>query len=66
MDCPIISSKEFVAVHDDNVCTAPTMTGKDILECVQSSKSIIDTDSDGENASPALLSSEIRSIMKKA
>ncbi|GFU87988.1 hypothetical protein TNCV_1335571 [Trichonephila clavipes] len=41
------------------------MTGKDILECVQSSKSIIDTDSDGEKASPVLKSSEMRSILKK-
>ncbi|GFX72264.1 hypothetical protein TNCV_4551861 [Trichonephila clavipes] len=41
------------------------MTGKDILECIQSSKSIIDTDSDGENASPILKSSEMRNIMKK-
>ncbi|GFV25371.1 hypothetical protein TNCV_1146421 [Trichonephila clavipes] len=41
------------------------MTGKDILECVQSSKSIIDTDSDDENASPVLESSEMRNIMKK-
>ncbi|GFY09654.1 hypothetical protein TNCV_381491 [Trichonephila clavipes] len=41
------------------------MTGEDILECVQSSKSIIDTDSDGENAYPVLKSSEMRNIMKK-
>ncbi|GFU35094.1 hypothetical protein TNCV_1859741 [Trichonephila clavipes] len=41
------------------------MTGKDILECVQCSKSIIDTDSDGENASPILKSSKMRNIMKK-
>ncbi|GFV95658.1 hypothetical protein TNCV_2009751 [Trichonephila clavipes] len=44
---------------------APIMTGKDILECVQSLKSIIDTDTDGENASPVLKSSEMRNIMKK-
>ncbi|GFW88644.1 hypothetical protein TNCV_829131 [Trichonephila clavipes] len=41
------------------------MSGKDILECVQSSKSIIDTDFNGENASPVLKSSEMRSILKK-
>ncbi|GFW15346.1 hypothetical protein TNCV_3740501 [Trichonephila clavipes] len=41
------------------------MTGKDILECTQSSKSIINTDSDGEKASPVLQSSEMRNIMKK-
>ncbi|GFX31126.1 hypothetical protein TNCV_2026291 [Trichonephila clavipes] len=41
------------------------MTSKDILKCVQSSKSIIDTDSDGDKASPVLKSSEMRNIMKK-
>ncbi|GFV95313.1 hypothetical protein TNCV_4586881 [Trichonephila clavipes] len=40
------------------------MISKDILECVQSSKSIIDADSDGENASPVLKSSEMRNTMK--
>ncbi|GFT27813.1 hypothetical protein TNCV_10331 [Trichonephila clavipes] len=34
------SSKEFVAVDDDNVCTAPIMANKDISEFVQSSKNI--------------------------
>ncbi|GFW59410.1 hypothetical protein TNCV_1508551 [Trichonephila clavipes] len=37
-DCPIVSSKELVVVDSDNVCTAPIMAAKDILECVQSSK----------------------------
>ncbi|GFS96474.1 hypothetical protein TNCV_17881 [Trichonephila clavipes] len=46
--CPIVSSEEFVAVGDDNVCTARIMTYKDILEFVQSSKNIIDRDSDDE------------------
>ncbi|GFX59908.1 uncharacterized protein TNCV_4984211 [Trichonephila clavipes] len=63
--CPIISYEEFVAIHDDNVYTAPIIRGKDILEYVRSSKSIIDADSDGENASPVLMSSEMRNIMKK-
>ncbi|GFT95818.1 hypothetical protein TNCV_311711 [Trichonephila clavipes] len=64
-----LRKEEFVAVQDDNMCAAPIMTGKDILECVKSSKSIIDSDSDGENemnnASPVLKSSEMRNIMKK-
>ncbi|GFX02030.1 transposable element Tc3 transposase [Trichonephila clavipes] len=42
------------------------MTGKDILECVQSSKNIIDTDSDGENASPILKLSEMRNVIKNS
>ncbi|GFS90487.1 hypothetical protein TNCV_4096961 [Trichonephila clavipes] len=41
------------------------MTDKDIVECVKSSKNIFDTDSDSENASPVLKSSEMRNIMKK-
>ncbi|GFX00763.1 hypothetical protein TNCV_4577301 [Trichonephila clavipes] len=43
------SSEEFVAVDDDNVCTAPIMEDKDILEFVQSSKNIIDADSGDKN-----------------
>ncbi|GFX02010.1 hypothetical protein TNCV_371991 [Trichonephila clavipes] len=41
------------------------MTAKDVLECVLSSRNIFDTDSDDENASPVLKSSEMRNIMKK-
>ncbi|GFY26536.1 hypothetical protein TNCV_2878661 [Trichonephila clavipes] len=67
---PTVSSEAFVAVHGDNVCTSPIRTHKDVLECVQSSKNIIDTDSDGENgmnsASLVQRSSEMRNIMKKA
>ncbi|GFW10185.1 hypothetical protein TNCV_1849021 [Trichonephila clavipes] len=43
------SSEEFVAVHDDNICTAPKMAEKDILEFVQSSKNMIDANSEDEN-----------------
>uniref|UniRef100_A0A8C4RRF5 Tigger transposable element-derived protein 4 n=1 Tax=Erpetoichthys calabaricus TaxID=27687 RepID=A0A8C4RRF5_ERPCA len=68
LDCPTVSSEEFVAVDDDNVCTAPIMADKDILEFVQSSKNIIDADSDDENemnnAAPVPTSSEMRNIMK--
>ncbi|GFT62045.1 hypothetical protein TNCV_3812091 [Trichonephila clavipes] len=50
LDCPAVSSKEFVAIDDDddNVYTAPIMQ-TDILEFVQSSRNIIDADSDVEN-----------------
>ncbi|GFT13594.1 hypothetical protein TNCV_3830681 [Trichonephila clavipes] len=47
LDCTIVLSEEFLAVDDDNVCTAPIMA--DILEFVESSKNIIDADSDDEN-----------------
>ncbi|GFX14853.1 hypothetical protein TNCV_1485951 [Trichonephila clavipes] len=67
-DCPTVSSEEFVVVTDNNVYTAPIMAVKDILECVQSSKNIIDADSDDENvmsnASPVPTSSEMRNVMK--
>ncbi|GFW63871.1 hypothetical protein TNCV_3744751 [Trichonephila clavipes] len=60
-------SEEFVAIDDDNVCETPIVTDKDILEFVQSSKNIIDVESDDENkmnnASP-VTSSKMRSIMK--
>ncbi|GFY03379.1 SCAN domain-containing protein 3 [Trichonephila clavipes] len=49
LDCPTISSEEFAAVDDDNVCTASITAGKDILEFVQRSKNIIGADSDDEN-----------------
>ncbi|GFW60976.1 transposable element Tcb1 transposase [Trichonephila clavipes] len=32
LNYPIVSSEEFVAVDDDNVCTAPIMADKNILE----------------------------------
>ncbi|GFV73932.1 uncharacterized protein TNCV_2641961 [Trichonephila clavipes] len=60
--------EEFVAVVNDNVCTATIMAGKDILQFVQSSKNFIDVDSDDEsemnNAAPVPTSSEMRNIMK--
>ncbi|GFX48989.1 uncharacterized protein TNCV_2797801 [Trichonephila clavipes] len=49
LNCSIVLSEEFIAVGDDNVCTAPIMADKDILEFLQSSKNIIDPDSDNEN-----------------
>ncbi|GFU76977.1 hypothetical protein TNCV_4521331 [Trichonephila clavipes] len=68
LDCVTVSSEEFDAVADDKVCTALIMTHKDILEFVQSSKNIIDADSDDENemnnAAPVPTSSEIKNIME--
>ncbi|GFW49263.1 hypothetical protein TNCV_3057731 [Trichonephila clavipes] len=68
VDAILKSQEEFVAVDYDNVCTAPIMADKDILEFVQSSKNIIDEDSDDENemnnAIPVPTSSKMRNIMK--
>ncbi|GFV95612.1 uncharacterized protein TNCV_4576131 [Trichonephila clavipes] len=49
LDCLTVSSKEFVAKNDDKVCTALIMADKDIWVFVQSSKNIIDADSDDES-----------------
>ncbi|GFV17115.1 hypothetical protein TNCV_3632781 [Trichonephila clavipes] len=49
LDCPTVSTKEFVAVDDGNVYTAPVMADKDILQFVQGLKRIVDADSDDEN-----------------
>ncbi|GFW33832.1 hypothetical protein TNCV_3589171 [Trichonephila clavipes] len=68
LDCSTVPYGECVAVDDANVCTAPIMTVKDILEFLQSSKNIIDADSDDENemnnAAPDSKSSEMRNIVK--
>ncbi|GFT13638.1 hypothetical protein TNCV_3831091 [Trichonephila clavipes] len=56
LNYPIVLSEAFIAVVDDNVCTAPIMADKDILEFVQNSKNIVDADSKDEhemnNAAP--------------
>ncbi|GFW85807.1 hypothetical protein TNCV_854561 [Trichonephila clavipes] len=49
LDFLTVSTEEFVAVDNDKVCTAPLMADKSISEFVQSSKNIIDADSDDEN-----------------
>ncbi|GFX22218.1 hypothetical protein TNCV_2950641 [Trichonephila clavipes] len=67
LDYPIVSSEEFFAGEDDNVCTAPIMTYKVILEFVQSTKNIIDVDSNDENemnATPVPKSFEKKNIVK--
>ncbi|GFT78093.1 hypothetical protein TNCV_2820871 [Trichonephila clavipes] len=67
-DGPIVLSEEFIPVDDDNVRTAPIMANKYTLEFVQSSKNIIDADSDDENemknAVPVPILSEMRNVMK--
>ncbi|GFW39017.1 hypothetical protein TNCV_1830091 [Trichonephila clavipes] len=63
-NCSTVSTEELIAVDDHNVCTSPIMRDKDILEFVQSSKNIIDADSDDEdeinNEAPAPTSFEMR------
>ncbi|GFU70374.1 hypothetical protein TNCV_2916371 [Trichonephila clavipes] len=48
LDCPTVSSEDFVAVDNGNVGTVLIMADKDSLEFIQSSKNI-DVDSDTEN-----------------
>ncbi|GFU67133.1 DDE-1 domain-containing protein [Trichonephila clavipes] len=66
LDCSILLLEEFIAV-DDNVCTAPIMAGKDILEFVQSSH-IIGADPADEremnNVASVPKSSEMRNVIK--
>ncbi|GFV04512.1 hypothetical protein TNCV_3322091 [Trichonephila clavipes] len=67
LDYPIVLLEEFLAVEDDNVCTTLIIAEKGILKYVQSSKSIIDADSDDENemkTTPISTSSEMRNIVK--
>ncbi|GFU92593.1 hypothetical protein TNCV_4795211 [Trichonephila clavipes] len=67
-DCPNVLSEEFVALNDDNVCTASIMVDKGILEFLRSLTCIIDADSDDENemnnAAPVPPSSEIKNVIK--
>ncbi|GFV85766.1 putative transposable element [Trichonephila clavipes] len=49
LNCPTVSSEEFVAENDDNVCAAPIMVDNDNLEFIQNSKNIMEADSDDEN-----------------
>ncbi|GFW71146.1 hypothetical protein TNCV_91891 [Trichonephila clavipes] len=68
LDCLIVLSEEFVAVDDDNLCTASFMADKDTMEFVQSSKNIVGADSDDENELNYVValptSSEMKNIMK--
>ncbi|GFU25311.1 hypothetical protein TNCV_1739531 [Trichonephila clavipes] len=58
--------REEVVTVDNNVCTAPIKADKVILEYVQSSRIIIDADSDGKNemnnTTPITMSFEIRNM----
>ncbi|GFW53867.1 hypothetical protein TNCV_2446591 [Trichonephila clavipes] len=49
IELSIVLSEERIAVDDDNVCTGPIIADRDILDFVESSKCIIDTDSHNEN-----------------
>ncbi|GFU30195.1 uncharacterized protein TNCV_3625291 [Trichonephila clavipes] len=68
LDCSIVLLENSVVIDDDNVCTAPITPDKNVLEFVQSSKNIIEGDSDDENemnnGTPFPMSSEMRSVMK--
>lgn len=69
LDCPTLSLNEYVAV-DDNVCTAPIMTQKEIVEIVQNpnDSTYVDSDDESENgisdAVPVPSTSEMRKIIK--
>ncbi|GFU14252.1 hypothetical protein TNCV_3579231 [Trichonephila clavipes] len=67
LDGPDVLSGEFNAVDDDNVCTVPIMTDKDIVEFFQSSTNIMHIDSDYENemnnVAAAPTSFEMRNVM---
>ncbi|GFS74898.1 uncharacterized protein TNCV_1395771 [Trichonephila clavipes] len=69
-ECSTVSSEELIPENDSNVSTASIMADKDILELVQSSKNIIDVDSDDENkmnnAAHVPTSSEMKNAMKIA
>ncbi|GFW44209.1 transposable element Tc1 transposase [Trichonephila clavipes] len=66
LDCPIVSSEEFITADDDNVCTASMMTDKDLLEVYRSSKNIIEANCGDENevntVAPVPTSSEGRIV----
>ncbi|GFU25281.1 transposable element Tcb2 transposase [Trichonephila clavipes] len=71
LGCPIVLSGKFITV-DDDVCimAVPIIAGKGILEFVQSSKNIIEADSNDENemnnAFPVPTSSEKRNVLKSS
>ncbi|GFX16795.1 hypothetical protein TNCV_2517751 [Trichonephila clavipes] len=68
LNCSILLSEEFVAVGNNNMCIPTSVADKDILEFVQSLKSIIDADSvdenEANNAAPVPMSSEMRNIVE--
>ncbi|GFX05089.1 hypothetical protein TNCV_1423281 [Trichonephila clavipes] len=68
LDCPTVHSEEFLTGKNYNVCTALIMKDKNILVFVQSSKYILDADSNDEikinKAASVATSSEMRNIMK--
>ncbi|GFX68286.1 hypothetical protein TNCV_2816611 [Trichonephila clavipes] len=68
LDCSVVLSEESIAVGDDNVGITPMMADKDILKVTQSSKNIIDADSNDTNemniAALVPTSSEMRNVVK--
>ncbi|GFV53015.1 lachesin [Trichonephila clavipes] len=68
LDFPFVLLEEFIALIDDNACTATIKAKKDILEFVQSSKNIIDADfndkNEKNNTAPVPTSSEMKNIRK--
>ncbi|GFX40041.1 hypothetical protein TNCV_2273241 [Trichonephila clavipes] len=68
LDCSTGSSEEFVAVDDDNVCTAQLWQRKKFCSFFKAKKNTIDTDSDDENemnnAASIPTSSAMRNILK--
>ncbi|GFT42420.1 hypothetical protein TNCV_1786961 [Trichonephila clavipes] len=48
LDCPIVLSEKFIAVNDNNVYAAPIMADKDISVFFQSSRKIINANSNDE------------------
>ena len=60
----VLSCYKFFAIDNDNVCTAPIMADKDILEFVQSSKKNNADFDDEKLVAPDPMSSKERNIMK--
>ncbi|GFT83251.1 hypothetical protein TNCV_547321 [Trichonephila clavipes] len=67
--CPIVFSEEFIAVDNDNMCSASIMAERDILEFVQRSKTMIHAYSGNENERNNVhtvpTSSELRNVIKR-
>ncbi|GFU66885.1 uncharacterized protein TNCV_895211 [Trichonephila clavipes] len=64
--CPTVSSEGFVAVDDDNICTASIWQTKTFWSWFRAKKNVINADSDGENAKNNANSHVIRNHHEKA
>ncbi|GFW31435.1 hypothetical protein TNCV_1287831 [Trichonephila clavipes] len=69
LDCPSAPLEEFIAIDDDNVCTAPIIAGQRHSGACSKLKTITNANSEYEKkmnpATPVPTSSEMRNIMKK-